>query len=170
MSQRLNRRNFIYGSLGLGLATCTAKPTWAAASSEAQIAMDAHIPLQNLKIALGDKYSISEKINLNNKPKGDLPVKEKSKLQQLQPLLLIFLYLFTASFLLNFKVLACGFYLKSRVNKMIFSKKARFYFQVPCKGVIYTPSFRQSYFAISLSLEKQVLKRFLRKQYQRQSN
>ena len=69
--------------------------------AEAEISMDAHVPLRLLKSALPEKYSISEKVGHRPEIMADVP--EKTKLQQLKPLLLIFLYLFVAAFLLNFK-------------------------------------------------------------------
>lgn len=74
--------------------------------SEAEISMTSHIPIQVLASALKDKYSIS-----NKRFDGSVlstSAEEKSKLQQLKPLLLIFLYLFTAAFLLNYKVWNLG--------------------------------------------------------------
>jgi len=59
--------------------------------SEAQISMSTHIPLDTLKLALPDKYLISEKGNHTSEMEMSDTV-EKSKLQQLKPLLLIFLY------------------------------------------------------------------------------
>ncbi len=71
-------------------------------SGEADISMKEHIPLSMLQSALPEKYTISEK----NRDVPETMVdgfENKSKLQQLKPLLLIFLYLFAASFLLNYK-------------------------------------------------------------------
>ena len=64
--------------------------------SKAQISMRGHIPLSVLESALPKKYSISEDGH-------STIVEEKTKLQQLKPLILIFLYLFAAAFLLNRK-------------------------------------------------------------------
>jgi copper chaperone CopZ len=69
--------------------------------AEAVISMNTHIPLQRLKSAMPDKYSISKKDDHISEMMMDTEAK-KSKLQQLKPLLLIFLYLFSASFLLNY--------------------------------------------------------------------
>lgn len=69
---------------------------------EAELFMEKHIPLNILKSTLTEKYSISEKGNHASEMVTS-SVEEKTKLQQLKPLLLIFLYLFTAAFLLNFK-------------------------------------------------------------------
>ncbi len=69
---------------------------------EAEMEMERHIPLGILQTALSKKYSISVK----RSGATDIIVEgvsEKSKLQQLKPLLLIFLYLFAAAFLLHIK-------------------------------------------------------------------
>ena len=70
------------------------------AKSEAEITMISHLPIGKLKAALPDKYTITEKANATNEA---VDKTEKSKLQQLKPLLLIFAYLFAAGFLLNYK-------------------------------------------------------------------
>jgi len=81
---------------------------------EAEISMETHISLDVLKSALSEKYSISKKSEhisemeaavKDSRLRGndDIKLEEKSKLQQLKPLLLIFFYLFVAAFLLNFK-------------------------------------------------------------------
>lgn len=69
---------------------------------DAEISMSTHILITVLEAALPDKFSISENGNLISKMAMD-SVEEKTKLQQLKPLLLIFLYLFGAAFLLNYK-------------------------------------------------------------------
>ncbi len=69
---------------------------------EAEIDMSSHIPLNILKSALPKKYSISEKGNHTSEMMMNSTM-EKTKLQQLKPLLLIFLYLFSAAILLNYK-------------------------------------------------------------------
>lgn len=69
---------------------------------EAEIEMERHIPLGMLQTALSKKYSISEKRGGATDAMVD-SVTEKSKLQQLKPLLLIFLYLSAAAFLLHIK-------------------------------------------------------------------
>lgn len=70
---------------------------------EAKISMDHHIALSQFKKALPDKYTITEEdVSSMHQEMMSMP-EEKSKLQQLKPLLLIFAYLFVASFLLNFK-------------------------------------------------------------------
>jgi len=71
------------------------------ADQEAQINMVKPIANKTLQDALPAKFLIEEKhVGLNTNPVSHV---QKTKLQQLKPLLLIFLYLFTASFLLNFK-------------------------------------------------------------------
>ncbi|MFK7811824.1 MAG: heavy metal-associated domain-containing protein [Maribacter sp.] len=70
--------------------------------SEAEISTSTHVPISILESALPDKYSISEKGNHTFEMETNSS-EEKTKLQQLKPLLLIFLYLFTAAFLLNYK-------------------------------------------------------------------
>jgi len=80
---------------------------------EATISMERHILLNDLKSVLPAKYSINKKgkqslqteeREANSNLGGiDNSVTEKSKLHQLKPLLLIFLYLFAAAFLLNYK-------------------------------------------------------------------
>ena len=70
--------------------------------AEALISMKSHIPLSTFKSALPDKYSISEKGHHDAEMMVS-GMEEKSKLQQLKPLLLIFAYLFAAAFLLNYR-------------------------------------------------------------------
>lgn len=68
--------------------------------AEAEITMRDHVPIQKLKHALSEKYTIDEKKD----QAVEMPLPQrKSKLRQLQPLFLIFAYLFVASFLLNYK-------------------------------------------------------------------
>ena len=69
---------------------------------EARILMAKHVPLESLKSVLPQKYTIIEQVSENSPIVNENKV-EKTKIQQLKPLLLIFLYLFSASFLLNFK-------------------------------------------------------------------
>jgi len=71
-------------------------------NAEAEISMEEHIPLSTLKLALPDKYEISKKGTHASAMIADT-IQEPSKLQQLKPLLLIFLYLFVTAFLLNFR-------------------------------------------------------------------
>ncbi|PWH84361.1 heavy metal transporter [Algibacter marinivivus] len=68
-------------------------------TSEAIIEMSSHISTETLQNALSDKYSISEK-HIFNTP-TDINAQEKSELQQLFPLFLIFAYIIVASILLN---------------------------------------------------------------------
>lgn len=69
---------------------------------EAEISMDTPISLNTLLSALPDKYGIREQeAHISQKDMDAL--EEKTKIQQLKPLLLIFLYLFTSAFLLNYK-------------------------------------------------------------------
>jgi len=70
--------------------------------AEAQISMSEHVSLSTLKSVLPEKYSISEKGNHTSET-GLNSVGEKTKLQQLKPLLMIFIYLFSAATLLNYK-------------------------------------------------------------------
>lgn len=70
--------------------------------SVAEISMPAPIPINVFESVLSSKYTISEKGN-HTPEMAMVDSDEKSKLQQLKPLLLIFLYLFGAAFLLNFK-------------------------------------------------------------------
>ncbi|MCT4583257.1 MAG: heavy-metal-associated domain-containing protein [Flavobacteriales bacterium] len=69
---------------------------------EAEITMSQHISLSILKDSLPEKYSIEEKVN--NTVLTDFEMgTEKSKLQQLKPLLLILLYITVASNLIHYK-------------------------------------------------------------------
>ncbi len=70
------------------------------AKGVAEISMGKHVSLNKLKGALSAKYGIDERIAHSVKAALDA---EKSKFQQLRPLMLIFAYLFAAAFLLNFK-------------------------------------------------------------------
>lgn len=70
--------------------------------AEATISMDYHIPASTLKEALPPKYQLEEKLL----PHGFTAIEtaqNTSKIQQLQPLFLIFGYLFSAAFLLNYQ-------------------------------------------------------------------
>lgn len=67
---------------------------------EAQLELTNPIPLSQLKSALPKKYSIEEEGHVIL---GDAGTSEKSKWVQLRPLFLIFAYLFTTAFLLNYK-------------------------------------------------------------------
>jgi len=68
---------------------------------EATIKMSKHISIETLQNALSEKYSISEK-NIFNVA-SEAKTEEKSDLQQLFPLFLIFGYIIVASILLNVK-------------------------------------------------------------------
>ncbi|MRI01758.1 heavy metal transporter [Kriegella sp. EG-1] len=75
-------------------------------SETAEITMDNHISIEQFRAVLPEKYSITNSSKLNSKSTNILVndnSTEKSKLKQLQPLLLIFLYIFGAAFLLNYK-------------------------------------------------------------------
>lgn len=67
---------------------------------EAEINMEKHIDLETLQKALSDKYSIQKKSDFKDKSGDD--IQDKSKLQQLFPLFLIFGYITAASILLNY--------------------------------------------------------------------
>ena len=76
-------------------------------NGEAEITMDTHVNTQILKDGLPDKYTLSQKhekkvfkpSKISSMPMED----EKSKLQQLKPLLLIIFYIASASILLHYK-------------------------------------------------------------------
>ena len=70
----------------------------------AEIEMKQHISLETLHRTLGDKYTISEKTAENIFENSSEVASEKTKFQQLKPLLLIFLYIAVATVLLNYKV------------------------------------------------------------------
>ncbi|MDP5157352.1 MAG: cation transporter [Flaviramulus sp.] len=69
-------------------------------TSEVIIEMSQHIPLETLQNALASKYQISEKNIFKIVDNTD---KQKSDLQQLFPLFLIFIYIISAAILINFK-------------------------------------------------------------------
>jgi cation transport ATPase len=73
--------------------------------AEAKVSMSKHIATQTLKKALPEKYTLEEKENENVFQMASQSMdstEEKSKLQQLQPLLLILFYIATASVLLHY--------------------------------------------------------------------
>jgi cation transport ATPase len=74
---------------------------------EAAITMDAHITRNALQKALPEKFTISEKsvkkVSTSSKGESSVIAQEKSKIQQLKPLLLILFYITTASVLLNYE-------------------------------------------------------------------
>jgi len=68
-------------------------------AAEAEISMEKQVSISQLKSALPQKYQIEATQNITEV----VPVSTgKSKLQQLRPLFLIFIYLFGAAFLLNY--------------------------------------------------------------------
>lgn len=69
----------------------------------AKVVMKQYISLDSFQKELGEKYLISEKITSNVYNSKAEEVSEESKLQQLKPLLLIFLYIVTAVVFLNYK-------------------------------------------------------------------
>ena len=72
---------------------------------EAELTMDTHVDTATLKKALPEKYAITEKHEkqvFNTESRMAMP-EEESKLKQLKPLLLIILYISTASILLHYK-------------------------------------------------------------------
>ena len=74
--------------------------------AEAEVTMSSHVATEALKKALPEKYTLSEKENKNVFQMTSESMDEtgqKSKLQQLQPLLLILFYIATASILLHYK-------------------------------------------------------------------
>lgn len=74
---------------------------------KADIVMKRHVNTEVLQKALGGKYTITELVE-NNIFSTSETVQEKSKLQQLKPLLLIFLFIAGATILLNYKVWNLG--------------------------------------------------------------
>ena len=75
------------------------------AKGEAEITMDKHLTAEVLQNALPEKFTVSKKegeheLTSTNAPEGS---QEKSKLQQLKPLLLILFYISAAGVLLHFK-------------------------------------------------------------------
>lgn len=77
-------------------------------AQEAKITMSSHVPTKTLQQALPEKYTLSEnpseKKNVFNKNVSPVDVsEEKSKLEQLKPLLLILFYIATASNLMHYK-------------------------------------------------------------------
>ena len=74
---------------------------------EAELIMSKHIDTETLQKALPEKYNLSEKKEKNVFASSSRSSKsleeEKTKLQQLKPLLLIIFYIATASTLLHYK-------------------------------------------------------------------
>lgn len=71
--------------------------------NEATIEMSQHISTEKLQKALPEKYTISEQKERNVFNTSTIKEEEKSDLQQLFPLFLIFVYIIGASVLLNYK-------------------------------------------------------------------
>ena len=74
--------------------------------AEATIEMESHIEVETLQKALSSKYTIAEKEHKNvfaSTQNSSLELEEKSKFQQLKPLLLIIFYIAVASILLHYK-------------------------------------------------------------------
>jgi len=69
---------------------------------EAKVTMDQHLTADVLQKALPDKYTVSEKDRGQVSASSTIP-SEKTKLQQLKPLLLILFYITSASVFLHFK-------------------------------------------------------------------
>jgi len=79
-------------------------------NEEAEISMEGHIDTQVFQQILSPKYGISESFEENilspssvKSTEANILTKEKSKLQQLQPLLIIFLYILVTVGFLNYK-------------------------------------------------------------------
>ena len=75
--------------------------------AEAEVTMSSHVATETLQKALPEKYTLTEKKEKNvfaSSIASSMPIEdEKSKLQQLKPLLLIIFYIATASMLLHYK-------------------------------------------------------------------
>lgn len=76
-------------------------------NKEVTVTMDSHIKLTKLQKVLSSKYTITDKIQKNvfatNQTSSFEIEEEKSKFQQIKPLLLILFYIATASILLHYK-------------------------------------------------------------------
>ena len=72
-------------------------------NGETEVTMDKHISTELLKKALPEKFTLSEKKEKNIFSSNITIDEEKTKLQQLKPLLLIIFYITTASLLLHYK-------------------------------------------------------------------
>ncbi|WP_040247502.1 heavy-metal-associated domain-containing protein [Psychroserpens mesophilus] len=74
---------------------------------EAEVTMSSHVATETLEKALPEKYTLSEKevknVFASTSTSSIEMEQEKSKLQQLKPLLLIIFYIATASVLLHYK-------------------------------------------------------------------
>ena len=75
------------------------------AKGEAEITMDKHLAAEVLQNALPEKFTVSKKEGEHELTSTNAPEvsQEKSKLQQLKPLLLILLYISAAGVLLHYK-------------------------------------------------------------------
>ena len=75
------------------------------AKGEAEITMDKHLAAEVLQNALPEKFTVSEKEGEHELTSTNAPEvsQEKSKLQQLKPLLLILFYISSAGVLLHYK-------------------------------------------------------------------
>ena len=75
------------------------------AKGEAEITMDKHLAAEVLQNALPEKFTVTKKDGGNELTSTNAPevTQEKSKLQQLKPLLLILLYISAAGSLLHYK-------------------------------------------------------------------
>ena len=75
------------------------------AKGEAEITMDKHLAAEVLQNALPEKFTVTKKDGGNELTSTNAPEvsQEKSKLQQLKPLLLILLYISAAGVLLHYK-------------------------------------------------------------------
>ena len=72
-------------------------------NGETEVTMDRHITTDVLKKALPEKFTLSEKKEKNIFSSNITIDEEKTKLQQLKPLLIIIFYITTASLLLHYK-------------------------------------------------------------------
>ena len=72
-------------------------------NGETEVTMDKHISTELLKKALPEKFTLSEKHEKNVFSSNITIDAEKTKLQQLKPLLLIIFYITTASLLIHYK-------------------------------------------------------------------
>ncbi len=72
-------------------------------NGETEVTMDKHISTELLKKALPEKFTLSEKKEKNIFSSNITIDAEKTKLQQLKPLLLIIFYITTASLLIHYK-------------------------------------------------------------------
>ncbi|WP_442265810.1 heavy-metal-associated domain-containing protein [Tenacibaculum sp. ZS6-P6] len=76
-------------------------------NKEVEITMSKHVNILELQNALPEKYTISEKKSVKNKPTNTFVDDEidlgKSKIEQLKPLFLILLYISVSSILIHYK-------------------------------------------------------------------